>query len=65
MTTLITGDPASPAAVLCVNVQSPKQVVDGVYLHVLRTDGPAWPTWRRTMGAASRALVASVTEDMS
>ncbi len=53
---LYTGDDAAPTACLCCRVESPRKITDGVWLHTLRTDGPAWPAWRVSMRkAANRA----------
>jgi hypothetical protein len=52
---LITGDPDSPEAAICITVESARQVGAG-WLHTLSNSGPAWPAWRRTLRKAAGML---------
>ena len=49
---LFTGRPDAPDAALCQRVESPKRCGEGGWLHVLRTNGPTWAPWRRTLHKA-------------
>jgi len=53
---LFTGDDSAPTAAICARVESEKQAGEGGWLHVLRTDGPTWAPWRRTIHIAARQL---------
>ena len=55
---LYAGDESAPSAAICMRVESDKQVgTDGAgWLHVLRSDGPVWPEWKRTLHIAARKL---------
>jgi len=49
---LFAGPDEAPNAAICARTESPKRCGEGGWLHVLRTDGPAWPRWRRTLRRA-------------
>ncbi len=55
-TCLITGDPSSPAAVLCCQRKSEKEIVPGCWLHELDNRGPTWPKWRVSLGKAAEGI---------
>ncbi len=46
----------SPRAAICARIESPKHCGETGWLHVLRDDGPAWPTWRRTINVAVKTM---------
>jgi hypothetical protein len=51
---LATGPYSDPAAVVCRKVQSTQAVGVVGWLHVLRSDGPAWPPWRFSLSRIAR-----------
>lgn len=53
---LYTGDDDRPAAAICARVESEKQCGEGGWLHLLRSDGPPWPKWQRTIHVAEKSL---------
>jgi len=53
---LYVGDDDSPTAAICARVESEKQCGEGGWLHVLRTDGPTWAPWKRTIHIAAKQL---------
>ena len=58
---LFAGDESAPSAAICARVESDKLVGEGGWLHVLRSDGPSWTTWRRTIHVAESTLQPSAT----
>ena len=53
---LFAGPDDSPSAAICARVESDKRAGEGGWLHVLRSDGPTWPGWKRTVRVAARTL---------
>lgn len=58
---LYAGDESAPSAAICCRVESDKRAGEGGWLHVLRSDGPSWTTWRRTIHVAESTLQPSAT----
>lgn len=58
---LFTGPDDSPTAAICARVESDKRAGEGGWLHTLRSDGPSWTTWRRTVHVAESTLQPSAT----
>ena len=50
------GPAEAPTAVICARVESAKRCGEAGWLHVLRTDGPVWAPWKRTLRRAVRLL---------
>ena len=53
---VFTGDDDNPAAVICPRTPSDTKAGEAGFLHVLRTDGPTWATWRQTIRRAVRMV---------
>jgi hypothetical protein len=62
---LFAGDPASPDAVICTRIESPKRCGESGWLHVLRDDGPTWAPWRRSIQIAIHKMDAAPTIDFT
>jgi hypothetical protein len=62
---MFAGPADSPRAAICARVESPKHCGEAGWLHVLRDDGPAWPTWRRTINLAVKTMSAEPAVDFA
>jgi hypothetical protein len=59
---LVVGNQPSPPAAICTRIESTKEVRPGVWLHVLRPDGPMWAPWKQTVFAAAKRTVSRQKE---
>jgi hypothetical protein len=62
---MFSGPADSPRAAICARVESPKHCGEAGWLHVLRDDGPAWPTWRRTINVAIKSMSTGTEVDFA
>ena len=46
--------PTDPAAVVCATTESAEPIGTWGFLHILRTDGPAWSKWRLTLARLAK-----------
>jgi hypothetical protein len=53
---LYAGPADAPKAVICARIESPKRCGEGGWLHELRSGGPTWTPWRRTIRKAVRMM---------
>lgn len=53
---LFAGPDDAPTAAICARTPSDTKAGEAGYLHILRTDGPAWAPWRQTLRRAVRMI---------